>query len=122
MANRLQLFCILQRKQQFHLAAQTFVSCPIIMHVCCGHDDSNACTGVGMGPTWGPAVVGAVIGAAYAALNRFGMRRIWRAPHAPLNVVVTGGTRGLGKAMAREFLRSESTPAACKTAIVSMKQ
>ena len=71
-----------------------------------------------MGPTWGPAAVGAVIGAAYAALNRFGMRRIWRAPHAPLNVVVTGGTRGLGKAMAREFLRSESTPAACMTAIL----
>ena len=71
-----------------------------------------------MGPTWGPAVVGAVIGAAYAALNRLGMKRIWRAPHAPLNVVVTGGTRGLGKAMAREFLRSVSIPAACKTVFV----
>ena len=58
-----------------------------------------------MGPVWGPAAVGAILGAAYAALNRMGMKRIWRAPHAPLNVVVTGGTKGLGKAMAREFLR-----------------
>lgn len=63
------------------------------------------CTGVSMGPVWGPAAVGAVLGAAYAALNRLGMKRIWRAPHSPLNVVVTGGTKGLGKAMAREFLR-----------------
>ena len=107
MARLLQMFCILHQKQPYQCTAQTFGSCSVFMHVCCGHDDSNACTGVGMGPTWGPAVVGAVIGAAYAALNRFGMRRIWRAPHAPLNVVVTGGTRGLGKAMAREFLRSE---------------
>ena len=58
-----------------------------------------------MGPVWGPAAVGAMVGAAFAALNRFGMKRIWRAPYGPLNVVVTGGTRGLGKAMAREFLK-----------------
>ena len=58
-----------------------------------------------MGPVWGPAAVGAIVGAAYAALNRLGMKRIWRAPYSPLNVVVTGGTRGLGKAMAREFLK-----------------
>ena len=64
---------------------------------------------VSMGPVWGPAAVGAILGAAYAALNRMGMKRIWRAPHAPLNVVVTGGTKGLGKAMAREFLRCSLT-------------
>ena len=58
-----------------------------------------------MGPVWGPTAVGAIVGAAYAALNRLGMKRIWRAPYSPLNVVVTGGTRGLGKAMAREFLK-----------------
>ena len=58
-----------------------------------------------MGPVWGPAAVGAMVGAAFAALNRFGMKRIWRAPYGPLNVVITGGTRGLGKAMAREFLK-----------------
>ena len=45
------------------------------------------------------------MGTLYAALNRFGMARFWAAPAAPLNVVVTGGTRGIGKAIAREFLR-----------------
>ena len=63
-----------------------------------------------MGPSWGPAAVGAILGVAFASLNRLGMKRIWRAPHKPLNVVVTGGTRGLGKAMAREFLRCEPWP------------
>jgi len=51
-----------------------------------------------------PAATGAALGALFAALNRFGMRRFWAAPRAPLNVVVTGGTRGIGKAVAREFL------------------
>ncbi len=74
-----------------------------------------------MGPVWGPAAMGAVVGAAYAALNRLGMKRIWRAPYSPLNVVVTGGTRGLGKAMAREFLKCVfNTSIICQPACQSM--
>jgi hypothetical protein len=63
-----------------------------------------------MGPSWGPAAVGAILGVAFASLNRLGMKCIWRAPRKPLNVVLTGGTRGLGKAMAREFLRCKLRP------------
>jgi hypothetical protein len=40
-----------------------------------------------------------------AALNRYGVVRFWRAPTAPLRVVITGSTKGIGKALAREFLR-----------------
>ena len=50
--------------------------------------------------------MGATVGGLYAALNRAGMRRFWRAPDTQLNVVITGGGRGIGKAIAREFLRS----------------
>ena len=53
-----------------------------------------------------PATMGATVGGLYAALNRAGMRRFWRAPNTQLNVVITGGGRGIGKAIAREFLRS----------------
>ncbi len=53
-----------------------------------------------------PATMGATVGGLYAALNRAGMRRFWRAPDTQLNVVITGGGRGIGKAIAREFLRS----------------
>ena len=56
-------------------------------------------------PMWLPAVTGGAIGLLFAALNRAGLRRFWRAPAAPLNVVVTGSSRGIGKAIAREFLR-----------------
>jgi hypothetical protein len=51
------------------------------------------------------------VGGLYVMLNRFGMKRFWRAPCAPLNVVVTGGTKGIGKAIAREFLRWAQAPA-----------
>ena len=57
------------------------------------------------GPMWLPTVAGGMLGALYAGLNRAGMRRFWRAPHTPLCVVVTGGTKGIGKALAREFLQ-----------------
>lgn len=33
------------------------------------------------------------------------MVRWWRAPTAPLRVVITGSSKGIGKALAREFLR-----------------
>ncbi|KAF8066402.1 NYC1 [Scenedesmus sp. PABB004] len=56
------------------------------------------------GPVWLPALTGAAIGGVFAALNRYCSARLWRPPHAPLNVVITGGTKGLGKALAREFL------------------
>lgn len=45
------------------------------------------------------------MGSLYAALNRYGMKRAWKAPAAPLNVLITGSTKGLGKGLAREFLR-----------------
>lgn len=67
-------------------------------------------SGVDMGGHWGPTATGAVVGGLYVMLNRFGMKRFWRAPRAPLNVVVTGGTKGIGKAMAREFLRCACFP------------
>ena len=60
------------------------------------------------GPAWLPAAAGAMLGTLYAGLNRAGMRRFWRAPHTPLCVVVTGGTKGIGKALAREFLQCVS--------------
>ncbi|GFR43697.1 hypothetical protein Agub_g4807, partial [Astrephomene gubernaculifera] len=51
-----------------------------------------------------PALTGAAMGGLFALLHRFCDRHMWAAPPAPLTVVVTGGSRGLGKALAREFL------------------
>jgi chlorophyll(ide) b reductase len=54
---------------------------------------------------WLPVLTGGAIGGLFASLDRFCTMRLWRAPGRPLNVLVTGGSRGLGKALAREFLR-----------------
>jgi hypothetical protein len=56
------------------------------------------------GPAWLPALTGAAIGGVFATVNRYCSARLWRPPASPLNIVVTGSTRGLGKALAREFL------------------
>lgn len=72
---------------------------------------SNLCTlyaGIEAGPNWMPAMMGATVGSLYAALNRAGMRKFWRAPTTQLNVVITGASKGVGKAIAREFLRHVS--------------
>ena len=56
-------------------------------------------------PLWLPTGLGAGLGVFFAALNRFGLRRFWRESSTPLNVVITGSTRGIGKALARELLK-----------------
>ncbi|KAG2485039.1 hypothetical protein HYH03_016242 [Edaphochlamys debaryana] len=50
-----------------------------------------------------PALSGAAVGGLFAAIRGFAQRRLWLAPKRPLSVVITGGSRGLGKALAREF-------------------
>ena len=51
------------------------------------------------------ALTGAALGLLYACvLLPLASRTAWASPEEPLSVVVTGGSRGLGKAMAREHL------------------
>lgn len=63
-------------------------------------------TDVHKNATFLPATVGALIGVHFAILTRFGRANLWRVPRKPLHVVITGGTRGLGKALAREFVQN----------------
>lgn len=81
------------------------------------------------GPAWLPALTGAAIGGIFATVNRYCSARLWRPPASPLNVVVTGSTRGLGKALAREFLAhgdsvvvTGRTPEAVAQSIREIKQ
>lgn len=74
-------------------------------------------------------MTGAAIGGIFATVNRYCSARLWRPPASPLNIVVTGSTRGLGKALAREFLAhgdsvviTGRTPAAVTQAIAEVKQ
>eukprot|EP00892_Ulva_mutabilis_P000862 jgi/Ulvmu1/10777/UM069_0011.1 len=57
-------------------------------------------------PTWACGTVGFFIGAVFSLAHRAAIKRVWTLPDAPLNVVITGGTRGLGRALVREFLRN----------------
>lgn len=55
---------------------------------------------------WASVMAGAALGSlAFSARVHIGERRLWRAPEAPLRVVIVGGSCGIGKALAREFLR-----------------
>jgi len=55
-------------------------------------------------PAWLPPAAGAALGGTFAGLHHLASAFLWRRPASPLSVVITGGTRGLGKALAREFL------------------
>lgn len=57
-------------------------------------------------PIWTSAVVGGLLACHFAAVNAWGWKHLWASPRKPVNVVVTGSTRGIGKAIAREFLRA----------------
>eukprot|EP00884_Botryococcus_braunii_P018479 jgi/Botrbrau1/5314/Bobra.0391s0026.1 len=101
---------------------------PIGLIVASAYTLATACLLSGYPP--GPAAAtGLVVGGLYAALNRYGMKRFWRSPRAPLNVVVTGGARGIGKAMAREFLMAGDrvmitgrTPGAVRKALSDLRE
>lgn len=57
-------------------------------------------------PTWVCGSVGFFLGSSFALMHRALTARVWVKPKVPLNVVITGGTRGIGKALVREFLRT----------------
>lgn len=69
----------------------------------------------GLEDTYRPALLGVALGTAFCVLGRYALARLWRRPSQPLRVVVTGGTRGLGKALAREHLAA----GACTVALIS---
>lgn len=77
----------------------------------------------------GPAATGAAIGAAFTAIERFAQSHVWAQPNDGLHVVITGGSRGLGKALAREMLRAgdrvvitSRTQAAVDEAVRTLKE
>jgi len=80
-------------------AALVFASAHMLATAC-------AITDIASTPPWMPPTVGAAIGLLFAGLNRYGVVRWWRSPVAPQRVVITGSTKGIGKALAREFLRA----------------
>ena len=55
-------------------------------------------------PLWEPLGLGVLVGGIYATVVDICVVTRWLVPGRRLGVVVTGGSRGLGKAMAREFL------------------
>ena len=60
--------------------------------------------GVRIEPSWVPTAVGGFIGMGFTLLCRHGRIRHWQKPSRPLNVLITGSSRGIGKALARLFL------------------
>ncbi|MEW5299547.1 MAG: hypothetical protein WDW36_002552 [Sanguina aurantia] len=55
-------------------------------------------------PIWAPTLAGAALGGLFACVSRHLAVRVWLSPDRPLSVIVTGGSKGLGKALARDFL------------------
>ena len=64
-------------------------------------------------PLWEPLGLGVLVGGIYATVVDICVVTRWLVPGRRLGVVVTGGSRGLGKAMAREFLLNGGGAAAC---------
>lgn len=59
----------------------------------------------GVTPAWLPVLAGGALGGLAAAAHHAAVRHVWRLPARPLRVVITGGSCGIGKALAREFLK-----------------
>ncbi|PSC70796.1 chlorophyll b reductase [Micractinium conductrix] len=80
-------------------------------------------------PLWAPALAGAALGGVYSAMFSQLARSCWCAPPAPLRVLVTGGSQGIGKALAREFLRcgdrvlvTSRSEAGAEAAVANLKE
>ncbi|PRW56949.1 putative chlorophyll(ide) b reductase chloroplastic isoform B [Chlorella sorokiniana] len=59
----------------------------------------------GVTPAWLPVLAGGALGGLAATAHHAAVRHVWRMPARPLRVVITGGSCGIGKALAREFLK-----------------
>lgn len=77
------------------------IACNVHYYVCTG-----GANGADPEESAALAAVGGAIGIYFAVLNAVAHQRLWQKPHKTLNVVITGSTRGIGKAVAREFLRA----------------